>query len=95
MFDRGPKVTEVLWFLYGLEAEARAAGGAVHVLLGNHETLVLYDDLRCINSKYAAVAKLLDASHSALFDEQTVLGRWLRTKPMLVQVNLFPAVDIA
>jgi hypothetical protein len=53
---------------------------------------VLYDDLRCINSKYAAVAKLLDASHSALFDEQTVLGRWLRTKPMLVQVNLF---DIA
>jgi hypothetical protein len=87
MFDRGPKVTEVLWFLYGLEAEARAAGGAVHVLLGNHETMVLYDDLRYVNPKYAAVAKLLDASHSALFNEQTVLGRWLRTKPMLVQVN--------
>jgi Calcineurin-like phosphoesterase len=87
MFDRGPKVTEVLWFLYGLEVEARAAGGAVHVLLGNHETMVLYDDLRYINPKYAAVAKLLDASHSALFNEQTVLGRWLRSKPMLVQVN--------
>ena len=87
MFDRGSKVTDVLWFLYGLEVEARAAGGAVHVLLGNHETMVLYDDLRYVNPKYAAVAKLLDASHSALFNDQTVLGRWLRTKPILVQVN--------
>jgi Calcineurin-like phosphoesterase len=87
MFDRGPKVTEVLWFLYGLEVEARAAGGAVHVLLGNHETMVLYDDLRYINPKYATVGKMLDASHSALFNGETVLGRWLRSKPVLVQVN--------
>jgi diadenosine tetraphosphatase ApaH/serine/threonine PP2A family protein phosphatase len=87
MFDRGPKVTEVLWFLYGLEVEARAAGGAVHVLLGNHETMVLYDDLRYINPKYAAVGKMLEASHSQLFNEQTVLGRWLRSKPLLIQVN--------
>ncbi len=87
MFDRGSKVVEVLWFLYSLEVEARAAGGAVHVLLGNHETMVLYDDLRYVNPKYAAVAKLLDANQSALFNAQTVLGRWLRTKPVLLQVN--------
>ena len=87
MFDRGPKVTEVLWLLYQLDAEARAAGGAVHVLLGNHEAMVLYDDLRYVNPKYAAVAGKLNDTYPGLFGEQTVLGRWLRTKPMLVQVN--------
>jgi len=87
MLDRGPKVTEVLWFLYQLEAEARAAGGAVHTMLGNHEAIVLYDDLRYINPKYATVAKKLDSTYPALFGEQTVLGRWLRAKPMLLQVN--------
>ncbi len=87
MFDRGPRVTEVLWLLYQLDAEARAAGGALHVVLGNHETMVLYDDLRYVNTKYAAVAKKLGGTYPALFGEQTVLGRWLRTKPMLIQVN--------
>ncbi|MCY7387228.1 MAG: metallophosphoesterase [Burkholderiales bacterium] len=87
MFDRGPNVTEVLWLLYQLEAEARTAGGAVHVLLGNHETMVLYDDLRYVNPKYAAVAGKLNDTYPGLFGEQTVLGRWLRTKPMLLQVN--------
>lgn len=87
MFDRGPKVTEVLWLLYQLEAEAAAAGGAVHVVLGNHETMVFYDDLRYIHPKYAAVAKQLNDTYTGLFSEQTVLGRWLRSKPMLLQVN--------
>ncbi|MCY7389558.1 MAG: metallophosphoesterase, partial [Burkholderiales bacterium] len=87
MFDRGPNVTEVLWLLYQLEAEARAAGGAVHVILGNHEAMVLYDDLRYVNSKYAAVSGKLKDTYPGLYGEQTVLGRWLRTKPMLLQVN--------
>ena len=87
MFDRGPHVTEVLWLLYQLEAEATAAGGALHVLLGNHETMVFYDDLRYVNPKYAAVARQLNDTYPGLFSEQTVLGRWLRSKPMLLQVN--------
>lgn len=87
IFDRGPNVTEVLWLLYQLDAEARAAGGALHVLLGNHEAMVLYDDLRYVNPKYAAVSRKLNDTYSGLFGKQTVLGRWLRTKPMLLQVN--------
>ncbi len=87
MFDRGARVTEVLWLLYELEAEARAAGGALHVMLGNHEAIVLYNDLRYVHPKYLEVTKLLDQSYPELFGEQTVLGRWLRTKPMLLQVN--------
>ncbi len=87
MFDRGPRVTEVLWLLYQLEAEAHAAGGAFHVMLGNHEAMVLYDDLRYIHPKYAESAKLLGETYPGLYSDQTVLGRWLRSKPMLLQVN--------
>ncbi|MGO4780068.1 metallophosphoesterase, partial [Lysobacter sp. 2RAB21] len=32
VFDRGPKVNQVLWLLYALEQQARAAGGGVHLL---------------------------------------------------------------
>ena len=87
MFDRGPRVTEVLWLLYQLEAQATAAGGALHVLLGNHETMVFYDDLRYVNPKYAAVARQLNDTYPGLFSDQTVLGRWLRSKPLLLQIN--------
>ncbi len=87
MFDRGPRVTEVLWLLYKLEAQATAAGGALHVLLGNHETMVFSDDLRYVNPKYAAVARQLNDTYPGLFSEQTVLGRWLRSKPLLLQIN--------
>jgi hypothetical protein len=41
LFDRGAYVTQTLWFLYGLEHQARAAGGGAHVVLGNHETMIL------------------------------------------------------
>lgn len=41
MLDRGAHQIEILWLLYKLEAEASAAGGRLHVLIGNHEALVL------------------------------------------------------
>ncbi|NOK24222.1 metallophosphoesterase, partial [Corallococcus carmarthensis] len=59
VFDRGPQVTEAFWLLYGLQQQAAAAGGAVHFVLGNHETMVLYDDLRYVNPKYLRSAQLL------------------------------------
>ena len=52
VMDRGPQVTEAYWFLRGLEAQARRAGGRVHVLLGNHEAMVLAGDVRYTNPKY-------------------------------------------
>ena len=59
VFDRGPNHTEILWLLYQLEAEARSAGGGVHLVLGNHETMVLLGDLRYLNPKYVQTAQLL------------------------------------
>jgi len=37
--DRGPRAKEILDLLMRLEKEAAAAGGMVHVLLGNHEEM--------------------------------------------------------
>jgi Calcineurin-like phosphoesterase len=39
IMDRGPDPKKILDVLMSLEAEAEAAGGKVHVLLGNHEEL--------------------------------------------------------
>lgn len=87
MFDRGSKVTEVLWLLYHLDAQAQAAGGYLHILLGNHETMVLYHDLRYVNKKYDVVAEKMGKTYTDMFDGNSVLGRWLRSKPVIVQVN--------
>jgi len=88
VFDRGPNHTEILWLLYQLQAEARSAGGGVHLVLGNHETMVLLGDLRYLNPKYVQSAQLLGASsYSELFGATSVLGQWLRTLPTVLKIN--------
>lgn len=87
MMGRGPQVTELLWFLYELEQQAAAAGGMVHVMIGNHEALALQGDIRYVNQKYQTTSELLKQPYQNLFDEHTVLGRWLRTKPVIIKVN--------
>lgn len=87
VMDRGDQVTEILWWLYQLEQQAQQAGGQLHLLLGNHETMVFYNDLRYVNTKYKQVAAALGTDYSGLFSEQSVLGQWLRSKPVLAQVN--------
>jgi len=88
VFDRGPNHTEILWLLYQLEAEARRAGGGVHLVLGNHETMVMLGDLRYLNPKYVQTAEVLGvASYSELFGPSTVLGQWLRSLPAVLKVN--------
>lgn len=87
IFDRGPKVTEALWFLYNLEQQAEQDGGKVHFLLGNHEVMVLNGDLRYLHPKYTKVAKITDRNYESLFAENTVLGNWLRHRSLLVTIN--------
>lgn len=88
VFDRGPNHTELLWLLYKLEAEAARAGGGVHLALGNHETMVLNGDLRYLNSKYPRVASLLGVErYATLWNEQTLLGQWLRTKSAVFRLG--------
>ena len=87
VFDRGPQVTEALWLLYDLQRQAAEVGGAVHFVLGNHETMVLYDDLRYVNPKYLRVAELLGHAYPALHGPDTVIGQWLRSQPVLLRVG--------
>lgn len=37
--DRGDNEIQILYFLERLQKEAAAAGGALHILNGNHETM--------------------------------------------------------
>ncbi len=88
IFDRGDKVTECLWLLYRLEQEAREAKGRVHVLLGNHEIMVLQDDVRYVNEKYTeGIVRNTRINYSDLYGPDMELGRWLRSKHTAIKLN--------
>ncbi len=88
MMSRGRDVTAVLWFLYRLEREAEAAGGRVHILLGNHEIMVWLDDLRYVRPKERWIADAHGVAYHRMFDpRQAVLGRWLASKPAVMRID--------
>jgi hypothetical protein len=70
ILDRGPDSRQVMDLLMQLEGEALAAGGMVHVLIGNHEAMNLIGDLRYVSL----------AEYEAFAGEETreERGRWLR-----------------
>lgn len=85
--DRGEQVTEVLWLIYSLEDKARAAGGYVHYVLGNHEIMNMSGDLRYLNAKYKDNSTFLNQRYEDLYGSNTELGRWLRTKNVIEKVG--------
>ncbi len=87
VFDRGPKVTELLWLIFKLEKQAEQAGGKLHYLLGNHEYMVMLNDLRYINKKYRQTERILRKPYNQLYGNETVLGRWLRSKATIIKIN--------
>lgn len=87
IFDRGDEVTELLWFIYHLEKQAEISGGKVHFVLGNHDYMTMRNDLRYMNKKYRFVSYLLKTPYSELYGTQTLLGRWLRSKPTILKIN--------
>lgn len=87
IFDRGPKTTELLWLVYNLEKEAEHNGGKVHFILGNHEYMVMQNDLRYINKKYWLTSKLLNTPYNELYGTETLLGRWLRSKSTILKID--------
>jgi predicted phosphodiesterase len=88
VFDRGPDATRALWFLYNLEHEAGHSDGRVHVMLGNHEIMIMLDDLRYVSEKEREVARLHGTGYAALFDPRTsVLGRWLASRPAVLRIG--------
>lgn len=87
MFDRGNQVTECLWLLYSLEEKAKTAGGYVHFVLGNHEIMNLQGNHKYVVEKYKQNAGLLNKSLADLYNEDTEIGRWLRTKNIMEKIG--------
>ena len=85
--DRGSQVTEVLWLIYSLEEKAKAAGGYLHFVLGNHEIMDLSGDLRYLHAKYLQTITLLQMEYQTLFDANSELGKWLRTKNVVEKIG--------
>jgi len=80
MVDRGYFVHQVLWLIYKLDYQSQAAGGAVHYILGNHEIMNMQGNFRYAKSKYKYAASILDLQQIQLWDNTTVLGKWLLSK---------------
>lgn len=86
--DRGPDVNRLLWFVYGLERQAQQAGGRVHVVLGNHESMVFTHDLRYVHNKELQLAHLYRVAYPRLYDiRESVLGKWLAAKPGILRLG--------
>lgn len=87
MFDRGLQVTECLWLIYSLEEKAKAAGGYVHFVLGNHEIMNLQGNHNYVKQKYKDNAALMGKTLTQLYNEDSELGRWLRTKNIVEKIG--------
>lgn len=95
LLDRGPEARQVLDLLRRLQGEAAAAGGAVHVVLGNHELMNLTGDFRYASAaQQAAFAEFAPgtaddplAGVRAAFAPDGPYGAWLLEQPVAVVVN--------
>ena len=91
ILDRGRDDNGIAWLVYKLEKEAEEAGGRVDFLLGNHEDLVLKDDLRYVNEGHFIFSTLAGVPYTELYGANTELGRWIRDSYIILVVgeNLF------
>lgn len=87
IFDRGPQVNESVWMVYKLAQQAIEAGGRLHYTIGNHEEMIINKDYRYVNEKYMATAKKMNLSYEQLYGKNTLIGKWLRSNPVILQLN--------
>ncbi len=87
LFDRGKDVAAELWLLYKLEDEAIASGGYVHTILGNHDIMNLSGDIRYVHPRYIEDAKIIGKNYVDLYDKNSELGRWLRSKNIIEKIG--------
>ncbi|HJS46943.1 MAG TPA: metallophosphoesterase, partial [Gemmatimonadales bacterium] len=85
--DRGASTTQVLWGAYKLEQSARQAGGTVHFIIGNHEIKNLQGNYQTADEKYFHIAGILGKQQYQLFDDNSLLGRWLASKNVVEVIN--------
>lgn len=92
IFDRGADVLPILWLIYKLEFEAQAAGGKVTTILGDHEELVMRNNLKYTFPKYSNLSeKAMHMTYGEMWGKNNVMGNWLRSKNaiQIVGENLY------
>ena len=87
IFDRGRDDNGIAWLVYKLEKQAEDAGGALNFILGNHEDLVLKDDLRYVHEDHFVFSSKVGIPYADLYAANTELGRWLRDSYLIVTVG--------
>ncbi|MDF1865785.1 MAG: metallophosphoesterase [Saprospiraceae bacterium] len=85
--DRGGKVMDILWYLFFLQKEAIKAGGKVHVMIGNHEIMVLNGDLRYLHPKYRYTSASFTKIYRDFFEEGSILGDWIASHQVMLSIN--------
>lgn len=92
IFDRGADVLPILWLIYKLEFEAKAVGGMVTTILGDHEELVMRDNLKYTYAKYNTLSqRAMNMTYGKMWGLTNVMGNWLRSKNtiQIVGENLY------
>lgn len=97
IFDRGRDDNGIAWLIYKLQYEAQQKGGRVDFLPGNHEDLVLKNDLRYLHPSNRAFADKLGIAFAQLYGTGSELGRWIRRLPLTLVAgeNLFVHAGIS
>ena len=101
--DRGPDSRKVLDLLMRLQDEAAAAGGQVHVLVGNHEMMNMTGEHEeTSDAEFAAFATEEPADiraqngeqfppgffgHDAAFSPDGKYGAWILQRPVVIVIN--------
>jgi hypothetical protein len=86
LLDRGPDSRKVMDLLMALQPQAQAAGGRVHVVLGNHELMNLTADTRDVSdAEYAAFGGV--EQHATAFSPDGDYGRWLLSLPAAIRIG--------
>jgi hypothetical protein len=98
VLDRGAHSRKVMDLLMKLERQARRAGGRVHCLIGNHEAMNVYGDLRYVTPEEYAAFRDEDtpdlpglppgyAGHRAQLGPEGEYGRWIRSHNAIIRID--------
>ena len=101
--DFGPDSRKIMDLLMRLEKQATAAGGGVHCLIGNHEAMDMYGDLRFVSPGEFSAFRPQDlesaapmpkpgevsgfAEQRAAFAPDGVYGRWIAGHNAIVKID--------
>ena len=91
ILDRGRDDNGIAWLLYKLEKEAEDAGGRLDFIIGNHEDLILKDDIRYVHEDNLIFAAKAGIPYYKLYGTESELGQWIRDGYLIITVgdNLF------